>query len=177
MKKIFFALFGVWTMSVANAAVVERTDCGATQSEINELKSVVEPDDETKQRLAELEVIYRRDCTKRATGRRTSGHVIKTTSSEEGGVVAIDEAEEIIEAEPVAVVEVEVLVPDTVGVVTPPAEPTAEEVEANEQAGLCPNGDAPNRFGCCAGEKFMELENMVFACCPDGGGDCFPPLK
>ena len=47
---------------------------------------------------------------------------------------------------------------------------------ANMAAGLCPDGSNPNRFGCCDGETFKDLGNLVFACCPDDGGECHTPL-
>ena len=45
------------------------------------------------------------------------------------------------------------------------------------EQGLCADDSKPNRFGCCAGEKFKDIGNMTFGCCPDDGGDCFPPIK
>jgi len=53
----------------------------------------------------------------------------------------------------------------------------AAEYDANLAAGLCGDGTAPNKFGCCAGETFKDLGNLVFACCPKGNGLCFPPIK
>ena len=57
---------------------------------------------------------------------------------------------------------------------------TPEQELANLDAGLCADGSAPNRFGCCTGEIFKDLGNTVFACCPKDGGeesDCFPPIQ
>lgn len=51
-----------------------------------------------------------------------------------------------------------------------------EQVAANIEAGLCADGSKPNRFGCCQGETFKDLGNLIFACCPDDGGDCYPPI-
>lgn len=54
-------------------------------------------------------------------------------------------------------------------------EQTAAE---NMAAGLCPNGDAPNKFGCCDGETFRDTGNLEFMCCPDDGdGECHAPLN
>lgn len=61
-----------------------------------------------------------------------------------------------------------------------PAETDEEKYERmaeNLDAGLCPDGSAPNKFGCCGDEKFTDLGNLEFACCPADGGNCFPPLK
>lgn len=51
-----------------------------------------------------------------------------------------------------------------------------EKIAANIEAGLCADGSKPNRFGCCEGETFKDMGNLVFACCPDDGGDCYPPI-
>ncbi len=56
-------------------------------------------------------------------------------------------------------------------------EQRAAQIEANIAAGLCADGTNPNKYGCCAGETFRDMGNLVFACCPDAGGDCFPPIK
>lgn len=42
--------------------------------------------------------------------------------------------------------------------------------------GACANGGAPDQFGCCPGESYTQIENGGYVCCPDDGGDCFPPL-
>ena len=41
---------------------------------------------------------------------------------------------------------------------------------------LCPDGSGPDMNGCCAGEIYTNLGEMGFNCCPETGGDCFPPL-
>ena len=60
-----------------------------------------------------------------------------------------------------------------------PAETDEEKyarIAANLDAGLCPDGTTPNKFGCCGDEKFKDLGNLEFACCPEQG-ECFPPIK
>lgn len=53
-------------------------------------------------------------------------------------------------------------------------EQTAAE---NMAAGLCPDGSKPNKFGCCDGETFKDMGNLVFQCCPDDGdGECHDPI-
>ena len=52
----------------------------------------------------------------------------------------------------------------------------AETAAANVAAGLCTDGSKPNQFGCCEGETFKDIGNLVFACCPDDGGECYPPI-
>lgn len=52
-----------------------------------------------------------------------------------------------------------------------------EQELANLDSGLCADGTSPNKYGCCADELFKDMGNMVFACCPKDGGDCFPPIN
>ena len=50
-----------------------------------------------------------------------------------------------------------------------------QPVEAD--AGLtCDDGSAPDTNGCCAGETYTDMGEAGFNCCPDTGGDCFPPI-
>ncbi len=42
---------------------------------------------------------------------------------------------------------------------------------------MCEDGSAPDNNGCCSGETFMMLDDGAAVCCPDGGEECFPPLK
>lgn len=53
----------------------------------------------------------------------------------------------------------------------------AETAARNVESGLCEDGSKPNQFGCCEGETFTDMGNLVFACCPDDGGTCFPPIN
>ncbi|MBQ2005487.1 MAG: hypothetical protein II219_01620, partial [Alphaproteobacteria bacterium] len=59
-------------------------------------------------------------------------------------------------------------------------EPVFEEevVDAVVESGdgACANGAYPDQFGCCPGESYTQIENGGYVCCPDDGGDCFPPL-
>lgn len=59
---------------------------------------------------------------------------------------------------------------------TTPEEQVAQ-IAANIEAGLCADGSTPNKYGCCAGEKFTDMGDLVFACCPDDGSECFPPIN
>ena len=53
---------------------------------------------------------------------------------------------------------------------------TPEQVAENIEHGLCGDGSKPNKYGCCGDEKFTDMGNLVFACCPASGWDCFPPI-
>ena len=47
---------------------------------------------------------------------------------------------------------------------------------AQEEVLTCDDGKAPDENGCCAGETFTDMGEDGWNCCPDTGGDCFPPL-
>lgn len=46
----------------------------------------------------------------------------------------------------------------------------------SEDLPMCPDGTAPDINGCCSGEVYTDMGEMGFNCCPQEGGDCFPPL-
>lgn len=41
----------------------------------------------------------------------------------------------------------------------------------------CPNGESPDKNGCCAGETYTDAGNGWMVCCPEIGENCFPPVK
>ena len=41
----------------------------------------------------------------------------------------------------------------------------------------CPDGNRPDKNGCCAGEVYTDAGDGWMVCCPDGGDNCFPPIK
>ena len=41
----------------------------------------------------------------------------------------------------------------------------------------CDDGEAPDANGCCAGETYTDMGEAGWNCCPDSGGDCFPPIE
>ena len=181
MKKLFVILGIVGaTSAFADDApgVAERLSCADISARISEIGAIAEPAEEDAAELNKLKADYRRMCSKSARGRRTSADARVVIES-----APVDEAQEE---------EIEQVVPEQpVQEEVAPAEEVAEvaEVEvdpmvaleaelANLDAGLCADGSAPNKFGCCGDEVFKDLGNTVFACCPkDGAGDCFPPLK
>lgn len=61
-------------------------------------------------------------------------------------------------------------------VVNPFDTPVADEVAPTEEVLTCLDGSMPDANGCCAGEIFTDMGEMGFNCCPEGGGDCFPPI-
>lgn len=48
---------------------------------------------------------------------------------------------------------------------------------AAEEVLTCEDGNAPDTNGCCAGETYTDMGEAGFNCCPDTGGDCFPPIE
>ena len=61
--------------------------------------------------------------------------------------------------------------------------PWSKPANANELPVLeenlitCDDGSAPDFNGCCAGETYTDMGEAGFNCCPDAGGDCFPPIE
>ena len=45
-----------------------------------------------------------------------------------------------------------------------------------EEVLTCEDGNAPDANGCCTGETYTDMGEDGFNCCPDTGGDCFPPI-
>ena len=42
---------------------------------------------------------------------------------------------------------------------------------------MCKNNGQPDEHGCCPGETYTDNGADGFNCCPNDGGDCFPPIK
>ena len=45
------------------------------------------------------------------------------------------------------------------------------------EAPTCANNASPDINGCCPGETYTDMGEQGFNCCPDSGGDCFPPIE
>lgn len=41
----------------------------------------------------------------------------------------------------------------------------------------CPDGGTPDYYGCCPGEIYTNMGDLGFNCCPEGNGDCYPPIR
>ena len=41
----------------------------------------------------------------------------------------------------------------------------------------CLDGTTPDKNGCCVGEVYTNMGDLGYNCCPESGGDCFPPIK
>lgn len=61
------------------------------------------------------------------------------------------------------------------GAIQNPFNAPKEEV-VEETIITCEDGNAPDANGCCAGEIYTDMGDQGFNCCPEAGGDCFPPI-
>ena len=41
----------------------------------------------------------------------------------------------------------------------------------------CSDGARPDKNGCCKGEVYTDAGDGWMVCCPEGGDNCFPPMK
>lgn len=48
---------------------------------------------------------------------------------------------------------------------------------APSDVGVCSDGAEPDKYGCCPGEIYTDMADLGYNCCPETGGDCFPPLR
>ncbi len=62
------------------------------------------------------------------------------------------------------------------GTVQNPYAATSEPVEEAPAVLTCEDGNPPDANGCCAGEIYTDMGEQGFNCCPEAGGDCFPPI-
>lgn len=178
--KTLFAIFAITLFSTASFAddatttttVVERLTCTQISERMSELSAITDPDTATTDEIKKLKSDYRRNCSRSAAGRRTNTSGRTPLEPVIAEPVATPDADTTpTESAP----DVAPTTTDTTPELTP--EQILEQELANLDAGLCADGSEPNNFGCCGDEKFKDLGDTVFACCPPEGGDCFPPLK
>ena len=62
------------------------------------------------------------------------------------------------------------------GSIENPFEDKKEEVTETVEVVTCDGGIMPDANGCCPGETYTDMGDQGFNCCPDAGGDCFPPI-
>ena len=53
----------------------------------------------------------------------------------------------------------------------------SREAAVPSDAPMCDGGAMPDKNGCCPGEVETDMYDLGFNCCPESGGDCFPPLR
>lgn len=205
--KLFFIFsmlcLPAFAADTTGTGVSERMDCATMQAKISELAAIASPDDDTKKELSDLQERYRRECSKSASGRKTSGRVstLAAAPTIAAPVVAetktaddilsefLQKKDENCESLKKSIDTLSMSEDDKKKLqnqydtdclgkeaVTEKVEVSPEQAAANVAAGLCTDGSKPNKFGCCAGETFKDMGNLVFACCPDDGGECYPPI-
>lgn len=166
---------GATTEVPAPRAVVERMTCADINQRVEELREDVKAYPEL---AADLEYMLSRQRTAcAARARRRPVHNYENVNP----VKYFEPVEEVTEeqapedapaAEPAPAPE---QVPEKT-----PEELAADlaQIEENRAKGLCDDGTKPNRYGCCPGEKFKEVSQMKFACCPrEGDGECIEPRR
>ena len=62
------------------------------------------------------------------------------------------------------------------GVIENPFNQPSTPVEEAPAQIMCDGNIAPDQNGCCPGEIYTDMGDQGFNCCPEGGGDCFPPI-
>lgn len=62
---------------------------------------------------------------------------------------------------------------DTGAIVNPFQQLPKEEAPATI---TCEDGTNPDANGCCTGEIYTDMGDQGMNCCPETGGDCFPPI-
>lgn len=65
---------------------------------------------------------------------------------------------------------------DDSGAIQNPFVDTTTEETVTEQVITCDGGALPDEYGCCPGEIYTDMGEQGFNCCPEAGGDCFPPI-
>ena len=155
----------------APRAVVQRMSCDEINQRVAELREDVKSYPEL---AADLEYMLSRQrtaCAAHANRRPVHNYENVNPARVIEEVEAVEEVTEepVVEAEPEPVV-VEKTLEELAA--------EAEKVAENRAKGLCDDGAKPNRYGCCAGEKFKEVSQMEFACCPKyGDGECIEPRR
>lgn len=65
---------------------------------------------------------------------------------------------------------------DSGAIVNPFASPVTEPEPEQPATIGCLDGTQPDANGCCTGEIYTDMGEDGFNCCPEAGGDCFPPI-
>lgn len=167
--------------TVAETRVVaSRLTCNDINERVSELKEDVKSHPELKEELETMLVRQRTQCAPRANRRPVRNYdnvnPVTVVDAEPVEVVPEEDVAEKVKSEPKKVVKKEpVKTPEEIAAEA--AEQKAKIAE-NLAKGLCGDGAKPNRYGCCEGEKFKEVSQMQFACCPkEGDGKCHEPLN
>lgn len=163
--------------------VVKRTDCNDLKAQITSLAVLEDLDDATATKLKDMQALYRRDCTKSASGRRTANRVIIVNASAE--TVSTEKA---VDAETKS--DSGTCTPDENGCCPGEVYTDMGDLGFNccpTDGGMCmtpmPVPDksgagckTPDENGCCPGEVYTDMGDLGFNCCPTDGGMCMTPM-
>lgn len=156
----------------APRAVVARMSCDDINRRVAELREDVKAYPELAADLEYMIGRQRTQCAARANRRPVHNY------ENVNPVVALEESEAVEDVSEEQVVAESVPEPVIVEKTPEELEAEAKLIEQNRAKGLCDDGEKPNRYGCCAGEKFKEVSQMKFACCPKtGDGECVEPRR
>lgn len=139
-----------------------RMTCAEINERIANLRDEVQSDPDLESELNVMLARQRTQCAVKSKRRPVRNYAKTNTKSEVKEETVAEPQEPELTPEEIAEIEAAY----------------AQQASENIARGLCPDGAKPNRFGCCAGEKFTEVSAMRYACCPkEGDGECFEPLK
>ena len=62
------------------------------------------------------------------------------------------------------------------GSIENPFQKSSSKSDSSESLIKCTDGSSPDSYGCCPGEIYTDMGDQGFNCCPEIGGDCFPPI-
>ena len=161
----------------APRAVAERLSCDEISNRIADLRIDVKSYPELRTDLEYMLSRQRSQCAPRAT-RRPVHNYNNVNPVKEVEIPQVEEnVDESLEPEKT---------PEEIAAEAAAAEAERQaqevarlaQIEENFAKGLCGDGKKPNKYGCCVGEVFKQLEHLDFACCPkDGDGECREPFK
>ena len=163
---------------VETRTVASRLSCDDVKQRVEELKEDVKGRPELKAELETMLARQRTQCAPRANRRPVHNYEnVNPVMVVDAAPVVEEDVEEVAEPEPAKKTEAQAPVKTPEEIAADAAEQERKRAE-NLANGLCGDGTKPNRYGCCDGEKFKEISQMQFACCPkEGDGECHEPIK
>lgn len=162
--------------------VVARVTCDEIKVKLAELRAIKDPKDAELDEIDYLTKKQRSQCASQGRSRPVRNYFNMSTEEIIEEIKADDEP--VVQEEKPKKKTKKKAVTESEKTETANTEPvkTQKEIDAERAAnmanGLCGDGSKPNKFGCCEGEKFKDLGNLKFACCPkEGDGECHAPIK
>lgn len=155
MKKAIIYLCGIVLAGapVWAAEVVSRMSCTELKQEIDSL-------DASDERLVDLRARHRRQCSVGTPKRRATRTAVLNPDAVGTDCDALQS--QINTAADAAKTSTDAI-----------ATLTELRTKYDTECGV---GCVLDEYGCCAGETYTDMGEAGFNCCPDDGGDCFPPM-